>query len=550
MRDRATDQLFVKSHVARDLLQNAGLFKTDKLVVWEYVSNSLEYVDPGTAPVVLVTLDSKRKRIAVEDNGSGMDWAGLQNFFVMHAENIARKQNRPGRGRFGTGKSAAFGIANSLRIKTVRAGKRLSVQLARSDLEAMGSEAPVPVHVLESEVPTNAANGTLVEIEEVNLRSLDPAGVIRYIERHLARWPKNVTVFVNNHECEFLEPSIAFERKYRPDGMTRAALGDVELTIKVAKEALDEELRGVSIFSEGVWYETTLAGSEGRDMAQYLFGEIDVPALDRDKSPISPFDVSRTMRLNPNNDLVQMVLSFVGEKVEEVRRDLARRDRERRASEEARRLSQQADEIARLINEDFEAFRQRLHKARARATGSGDLGPAHAAGGSSEDDLLFGNEVAASVVAPSGGPGRGKGSARDGEQPPNLAPQVTPGPEDAPRAGRPAGGPGPQATSRGGFHVEFKNMGAGSHRAKYVRDERTIYINLDHPQLTAARGVLPVEDISFRRLAYEIAFAEYAIALASELAAKDEYLDPSDPIVDIRDTLNRLARRAASLYTA
>ncbi len=33
------NQLFVKSHVARDLLQSAGLFKTDKLVIWEYVSN-------------------------------------------------------------------------------------------------------------------------------------------------------------------------------------------------------------------------------------------------------------------------------------------------------------------------------------------------------------------------------------------------------------------------------------------------------------------------------------------------------------------------------
>ena len=35
-----TDSIFVKSHVARDLMQSAGLFKTDKLVVWEYVSNS------------------------------------------------------------------------------------------------------------------------------------------------------------------------------------------------------------------------------------------------------------------------------------------------------------------------------------------------------------------------------------------------------------------------------------------------------------------------------------------------------------------------------
>ncbi|MGC1650972.1 MAG: hypothetical protein WA741_34535 [Candidatus Sulfotelmatobacter sp.] len=34
-----TRPLEVRSHVARDLLQNAALFKTDKLVVWEYVSN-------------------------------------------------------------------------------------------------------------------------------------------------------------------------------------------------------------------------------------------------------------------------------------------------------------------------------------------------------------------------------------------------------------------------------------------------------------------------------------------------------------------------------
>ena len=49
-------KLFVRSHVARDLLQNAALFKTDKLAVWEYVSNSLQYVDPGTNPVVRVLL--------------------------------------------------------------------------------------------------------------------------------------------------------------------------------------------------------------------------------------------------------------------------------------------------------------------------------------------------------------------------------------------------------------------------------------------------------------------------------------------------------------
>ena len=92
-------------------------------------------------------------------------------------------------------------------------------------------------------------------------------------------------------------------------------------------------------------------------------------------------------------------------------------------------------------------------------------------------------------------------------------------------------------------------MGVDSYRAQYFPDQRTIYINLDHPQLAAAKGQSTVEDPVFRRLAYEIAFSEYAIALASELAARDEYIDPTDPIVDIRETLNRVARRGASLYS-
>src|SRR5215813_9302698 len=121
-------KLYVRSHVARDLLQNAALFKTDKLVVWEYVSNSLQYVDPGTNPIVQVLLDSKKKRISITDNGRGMDLGGLRNFFVMHGENIDRKEGRRGRGRFGTGKSAAFGIGDVLRITTVCGGRRSRVE--------------------------------------------------------------------------------------------------------------------------------------------------------------------------------------------------------------------------------------------------------------------------------------------------------------------------------------------------------------------------------------------------------------------------------------
>jgi HSP90 family molecular chaperone len=127
----AEQALSVVSDSARDLLQSADFFSSEKLVAWEYISNGLQYVDLGTSPHVDVVVDTRQKRMVVSDNGSGMNLAGLKNFFVMHGENVDRKQGKPGRGRFGTGKSAAFGIANSLRITTIRGSKRSVVELTR-----------------------------------------------------------------------------------------------------------------------------------------------------------------------------------------------------------------------------------------------------------------------------------------------------------------------------------------------------------------------------------------------------------------------------------
>ena len=45
-----------------------------------------------------------------------------------------------------------------------------------------------------------------------------------------------------------------------------------------------------------------------------------VPKLDEDKSPIAPFDVSRSMRLNAENEMVRAIHALVGTRVEEVRR--------------------------------------------------------------------------------------------------------------------------------------------------------------------------------------------------------------------------------------
>ena len=70
--------------------------------------------------------------------------------------------------------------------------------------------------------------------------------------------------------------------------------------MKVAKAPLDEEMRGIAIFANGVWHETTLAGLERKEYAEYLFGEIEVPRLD-DEHDLPAFDATRRQQLNREN---------------------------------------------------------------------------------------------------------------------------------------------------------------------------------------------------------------------------------------------------------
>jgi hypothetical protein len=323
------------------------------------------------------------------------------------------------------------------------------------------------------------------------------------------------------------------------------------LTVKVSKSPLDDDLRGISVFSKGVWHETTLAGAEGKDMSEYLFGDLDVPALDEDTSAPPPFDASRSVKLNPDNELVKAIYAFIGPRLEKVRKELVEAHREQKATEEAKRLKQEASKIEEIINTDFEAFRKRLQKVRAAAVDSGfDVSETEGrGGGAGDDDFLFGGDEPAIVTAETGAIGhtQERGGSVKTKLPRRLNPVVAPDP-DGSSTGHPEAVNDARPRQRGGFHVDFDEQGQESARATYQSDKRMIFINLDHPQIATALHGRSVEDPIFRRLAYEVAFSEYAVALASELENRGEYIDPSDPIVDIRETLNRVARHAANLY--
>jgi len=544
--------LFVTSHVGRDLLQSSAVFEHPRLVVWEYVSNGLDYVEPGVRPVVKVIIDNKKRKITIADTGRGMDLEGLKNYFTMHGENIDRKASKRVRGFFGTGKSAAFGIANVLRISSVRNGKRSVVELTKKDIQAVTTGDKIPVRVLEQGRATRDSNGTVVEIEDIHLQNIDQASIIEFIERHLARWSKDAAVFVNTHECEYREPPVKEIIRFKAPEALKSILGGVELVVKVAKTPLSEDDQGIAIMSHGVWYETTLAGSERKEQANLIFGEIDVPDLgDQGSAEIPAFDLSRRMKLNKSNPLVQKIHAFIGTSVEQVRTRLVEEEKERKRSEETRALKQEASKIAEIINSDFSAYKHKLQVQQAKLKGAVDKRTAalkqHDGG---EPALSEGGDIDAALEQLS----RDKGEQPIGPDPTpnsNLAAArnvITKNTEKPTLKAREDQGRKTNPPDTGGFNVDFNNAGVEALRAQYEPASRTIWINLDHPQLASALSSSGREDPKFRRLAYEVAFTEYSIALVHELNAAKYYFEVQDAIFDVRETLNRVSRAAAPLY--
>jgi hypothetical protein len=469
----------------------------------------------------------------------------------MHGENLDRKEGRPGRGYFGTGKSAAFGIANTLRITTIRNGKLSKVELRRADIDNCRDGQEIPIKLLEREVLSKDKNGTLVEIEDIFLKQIDIPSMIRHIERHVAHWP-DATVVVNHHECEFVEPDVHKEYKFSTQGTEyEKLLGATTLFVKVAKAPLDEELRGVAVLADGVWHETTLAGCERKPFAEYLFGNINVPTLSTHQSDIPAFDMSRSMKLNPRNEVVGEMLRFIGVNIESVRKELEKQDRERRQTEEQKKLRDQGSKIAELINQHFSQWRSKLRSTMAKSGTGKDLLSAKERQQSDEAALVPGDELPGIVIESTGGQDGSETSSEPGTRP-GLIPQVVRADQDSDtKVAKPSSGKA-KPTAAGGFNVEFEKMGVNEKRAKYDRDTRTIYINLEHPRIAVevalTKAHSPVDDPNFMRMAYEIAFTEYAIVLAQELSSAQYYFDPQDALVEVRQTLDDLSKAFATVW--
>ncbi len=550
------NSIVVTSHIGRDLLQSANIFKTGEVAVWEYVVNGIEYITPGTIPNITVDINNKKKSIVITDNGRGMDEAGLSNFFTMHGENIDRKSGKLGRGKFGTGKSAAFGIGNKLVVSSTHDGLTNTISLHRDDIEKSdGGE--IPVNILESNVPSDdTRSGTTIRIEEIFLPKIDAAKIIKKIEKYLQSFRQlNPQILVGDHVCSYKEPNFNEQIIFKPEGKIADVIGNVELVVKVSQSPLAQDERGILITcGEGNLIALEDAGVCSKDMGEYLFGEIDVPNIEDNDFGSEVYDSSRDMKLRPEHPVSIALTMFIGSSLEEVRKELVNQKRENLKTEESKKLKEQADKIADLLNKDFKELNDKLLEIRSSTSNIGklladsesltnDSGEDGWVGGLEDRGFLDGDSNPDLEFLP------GTDNVSDKIKKPKLP--VSGYRDDAGNAALDSVSEKKNKRARqpkGGFSVEYTHMGADQDRATYTLDKGVFTVNLDHPVVSSASKNLGISDIGFQRLSHEIIFTEYALALANMAAVDDPDIPADDVIFDARDTLNRISVKSALLY--
>jgi hypothetical protein len=535
-------RLSVKSHVSRDFLQNAAYFNTLPKVVWEYVSNSLDNGREGIQTTVVVEIRKEEDTLIIADNGTGMSREDLERFFTMHGENIQRKRGKRVRGRFGTGKSAAFGIAKSLTIDTRKNGKRNVVSLHLDDIKKATNGGAFEVNEIAIDESTDQDDGTVIEIREFLTSRLDIDATISYIEKHLARYRLWANVSINGHMCKFKEPPALQTVTVAAPVEIEQYIGKPILTIKVAPFSLDPDERGIDILSEGIWHETTLGDIEGKELSERIFGEVDVPFLEQVNDDIPPFDNTRNNLLNRANPRIVILIGWISQELEKIRQTLVQEEKERRKSEQAKKLEQEARRMADILNEDFKNLMIDLEISR-RITGKSKDKTDEVT--SSQGTVLPGNGEQISEWQQAGqlhGDGhRGKNPPGEGDLPregPSLIHGASKGSQ------KESDNSGNKRRS-GLFSIEFVNSTVDYPRSQYKRDEHKILINLDHPQIALALKESGGSQDSrhFLAIVYEVAAVEYAQAIPFERIQQGEQVDAADALFAVGDTIDRVSRR-------
>lgn len=199
-------------------LEHLGIKLYAKLppVLSEFISNAWD-ADATKVDIEISDLDTTNKTITIRDNGHGLSIDEISDTFLRIGRNrrgitsLSKGFNRSVIGKKGVGKLSGFGIANIMKIKTIKDGDLLSVTLDINEIKESSSDSTYkPDYKIEK---TKEDNGTQIELLSIKRKT---AFDLKNIKRNISNTfsiiknsenPKenfNVRIKYNDSEFESL----------------------------------------------------------------------------------------------------------------------------------------------------------------------------------------------------------------------------------------------------------------------------------------------------------------------------------------------------------
>jgi hypothetical protein len=294
--------------VAGQLFKHLGLQMYSGAVpaISELISNAYD----AMARNVWITIPTGRPiqnsdEIVVRDDGQGMTFEECNESYLAVGRNRRAGASewttayktiklRKVQGRKGIGKLAGFGIADRLKIRTVKEKQLSHFALDFSALTKSQSFADTsgytPETLSDDGDRVKAKPGTTVTLSQLKItRAIDEAEFKRGLARRLLVLAEDFTVHVNGRAVSRQEIPFQFRFPSKPATWETADLGNgqqIQWWAGFCKDTIpDEEQRGFVVYVRGKlaqspWFFDLSGGVWGQHGMQYLTGEVQADFLD------------------------------------------------------------------------------------------------------------------------------------------------------------------------------------------------------------------------------------------------------------------------------
>lgn len=253
------------------------MYSTLPPVIAELVSNSYD-AEAGNVKIYLK--DNGAKEIVVEDDGHGMDFNQINNKFLLIGRNRrlteSSEKSENGKrhviGKKGLGKLAFFGIAEHIRIETVRNNRKTIFELDWDEIKKINESEdpailsqPYSPKLIEKDVVVDKSQGTRMILSRIKRKSdFSPEHLAISLAKAFQVFSVSdftVEIYHNSedepidvhNELKYTNIETSFEWDFPKEiSKINYSFADV-ITGKIisAKETVPSDMRGIALFSRG-----------------------------------------------------------------------------------------------------------------------------------------------------------------------------------------------------------------------------------------------------------------------------------------------------------